>query len=113
MQKGLARVLELLDPAPWPHPDIPSWQMLWMLLSLCLQFMGDYWLRYARPDWTEAFAIDVNRGVEEALEVAIGTRRSAWSRYALEMVALPVPHNDLGLRGSTDRRHAQYVGVVT
>ena len=45
--------------------------MLWMLLSLCLQFTGDYWLRHTRPDWTKAFVIDVDRGVEEVLEVVI------------------------------------------
>ena len=50
VRKGLARVSELLDPARWPHSEIPSKQMLWMLLSLCLQFTGDYWLRYMQLD---------------------------------------------------------------
>ena len=44
VRKGLAKVSNLLDPARWPHPEIPSQQMLWMLLSASLQFTGDYWL---------------------------------------------------------------------
>ena len=44
VRKGLAKVTSLLDPARWPHPEIPCRQMLWMLLSACLQFTGDYWL---------------------------------------------------------------------
>ena len=112
VRKGLAGVTELLDPARWPHPEVPSQHMLWILLLACLQFTGDYWIQHVCPDWTEAFAIDGGRGVVEAFEVVISTRRSEWLHYALERVTLPVRHKGLGLRGSADRRHAQYVEAV-
>ena len=49
----------LLDPGRWPHPEIPSHQIMWILTAICLQFMGDYWLRHIRPDFTEEFAREV------------------------------------------------------
>ena len=34
-------ISELLDPVRWPHPEIPTRQMQWLLIVVCLQFMGD------------------------------------------------------------------------
>jgi len=60
--KGYNNISGLMDPGRWPNPEIPSRQMLWILLTTCLQFMGDYWLRHVRPDYTEEFAA----GIDEA-----------------------------------------------
>ena len=43
--KGFDKIEKLMDPGRWPHPEIPTRQMLWVLIVTCLQFMGDY------PNW--------------------------------------------------------------
>ena len=59
--KGCDTILiNLLDPGIWSHPDIPTRQMLWILIHVCLQFTGDYWLRHLRPDYTEEFATAID-----------------------------------------------------
>jgi len=50
---GFAKASALLDPGRWPNPDIPTRQMLWILTVVCFQFMGDYWLRHIKPDYTD------------------------------------------------------------
>ena len=57
IRRGYDRISHLLDPGRWPHPDIPTRQMLWVLMVFCLQFMGDYWLRHIQPDLTLDFAL--------------------------------------------------------
>jgi hypothetical protein len=42
--KGFTSISDLLDPGQWPHPNIPTQQMLWIVTLICMQFMGDYWL---------------------------------------------------------------------
>ena len=46
------KMMGLLDPGRWPYPELPSQQMFWILIVVCFQFIGDYWLRYVRPDYT-------------------------------------------------------------
>ena len=89
VRKGLTKVTDLLNPVRRPHPEIPSRQMFWMLLSACLQFTGDYWLQHVRPDWTKAFANGVKRGVEETFGVVADTGRDTWSQYTVERIGCP------------------------
>ena len=73
---GFESVRELLNPGRWPHPETPSRQMLWILTVVCLQFMGDYWLRHVRPDFTEKFAQQIEDGIHQLLETTIGMNTS-------------------------------------
>ena len=65
--KSNNKIAELMDPGRWNHPDIPARQMLWLLVSGCLQFKPDYWLRHIRSDWTEDFASGVDVKVSTIL----------------------------------------------
>ena len=38
------KMTTLLDPGRWPHPEMPSRQILWILTVISFQLMGDYWL---------------------------------------------------------------------
>ena len=52
-----------LDPGRYPHPEIPTRQMQWILTLACLQFQGDYWLRHIDPRLTEQFAKGIDEGI--------------------------------------------------
>ena len=54
MITGFTQASALLGPRPWPMADIPARQMpCWILTVVCFQFMGDYWLRHIKPDYTD------------------------------------------------------------
>ena len=65
-------IAALLDPGRWTHPDIPSRQMLWLLILMCLQFKGDYWLRHLHPARTENFATALDEHVLSLVQTCIG-----------------------------------------
>ena len=110
--KGYDTIINLLDPGIWSHPDIPTRQMLWILIHVCLQFTGDYWLRHLRPDYTEEFATEIDAGIRKLLQACIGVNIDSWSDIAKERMRLPIRYKGLGLRESVDRRHAQYIGAL-
>ena len=109
--KSNNKIAELMDPAKWNHPDIPARQMLWLLVSGCLQFKPDYWLRHIRPDWTAEFASGVDESIHELVQMCMGINtNTSWSDIAKERARLPVRLRGLGLRGAMDRRYSQYIG---
>ena len=103
-QRGCNKTRNLLDPGRWPNPDIPTRQMLWTLTVICLQFMGDYWIRHVRPDMTERFAQGIDVGVKAIFQQCVGVKVNTWSDVAKERVRLPLclkgcgltPHRDTG-----------------
>ena len=103
---------ELLNPGRWQHSEIPSRQMLWILMVVCLQFMGDYWLRHIRPDFTQEFAKGIDKGILELFKTTIGFNTDDWSSHAAEWIRLPLRMKCCGLREATDRRHGQFVGAM-
>ena len=70
--RGFNKLKERLDLGRWPHPELPSRQILWILFVVYFQFMGDYWLRHISPDFTEEFAKGVDRGILKLFETTIG-----------------------------------------
>ena len=82
--KGYAIIMNLLDPGRCSHPDIPTRQMLWILIHVCLQFTGDYWLRHIRPDCTEDFANAIDAAICTLFQVCIGMNINLWSDIAME-----------------------------
>ena len=110
--KGFDKLIELLDPARWPNPDVPTRQMLWCLTVTCLQFLGDYWIRHVRPDLTKDFAEGVDEGVSKLLEHCVGVDTETWSDTARERVRLPIRHKGCGLRQAVDRRFPQFLGAA-
>ncbi|EJK51883.1 hypothetical protein THAOC_28906, partial [Thalassiosira oceanica] len=109
---GYQRAKELLDPGRWPCPDVPTRQMLWILTVACFQFMGDYWLRHVRPDFTGAFARGIDSGVWDLVQACVGTDTSKWTDIALARARLPMRERGCNLRGAADRRFAQFVGCL-
>lgn len=77
--KGVEKSSALLDPGWWPHPETTSRQMLWILPPIYFQFMGDYWLRYIRPDYTGHGA----RGIDDLPNVCRGTSTLIHGRVGL------------------------------
>jgi len=110
--KGYNKISTLMDPGRWPYPEIPLRQMLWILLVACLQFMGDYWLRHVRPDFTKEFAAGIDEAMAQLLQTCIGMDTSTWSSIAKQRLRLPIRMKSCGLQDATDRRHAQYIGVL-
>eukprot|EP00956_Cyclotella_meneghiniana_P009720 scaffold13462_cov36-Cyclotella_meneghiniana.AAC.4 len=78
-------IATLLDPSRWTHPDIPSWQMLWLLILMCLQFKDMY-----------------------GMGVNIDT---AWSDFAKSPLA-PIRFKGMGICGAADRRFSQFIGAA-
>ena len=109
--RGFDRVQSLLDPGRWPHPEIPSRQMLWILTLVCFQFMGDYWLRHVRPDYTEAFAQGIDEGILSLVQTCVGVDIASLTEIGRERMRLPIRFKGCGLRQATDRRYAQYLGA--
>ena len=94
--KSNNKIAELMDPAKWIHPDIPARQMLWLLVSGCLQFKPDYWLRHIRPDWTTDFASGVDESIHELVQMCMGINtNTSWSDIAKERARLPVRERGL------------------
>ena len=110
--KGYDIIMKLLDPGSCSHPDIPTRQMLWILIHVCLQFTGDYWLRHIRPDYTEDFAYAIDAAIRNLIQACIGMNINLWSDIARERMRLPIRCRGLGLRESADRRYAQYIGAL-
>ena len=81
---GFIKADNLLYPGRWPHPEIPSRQMLWILTLVCFQSMGDYWLRHVRPDWTRDFEQGIDEGVQTLLESCVGMPLNTWSEFVRE-----------------------------
>ncbi|KAL9183104.1 hypothetical protein ACHAXT_004891 [Thalassiosira profunda] len=108
--RGFDRATRLLDPARWPHPDIPTRQMLWVLTFNCFQFMGDYWLRHLRPDVTLDFAQGLDESVRDLVSFCIGVDVGQWGEIAHERMCLPVRFRGCGLREAVDRRFGQFLG---
>jgi hypothetical protein len=55
----------------WPHPNIPTRQMLWILTLVCMQFMGNYWLRHIHPNHTADFAQGLDEGIQTIFQMCI------------------------------------------
>ena len=71
--------------------------MLWMLMVVCFQFMGGYWLRHIRPDFTEDFSKGIDKGIiEELFETTIGINAADWSDHARGRMKLPIRMNGCG-----------------
>ena len=105
-------VKEILNPGRWPHPEIPLRQMLWILTVVCLQFMGDYWLRHVSPDYTEEFSQKTDEGIHQLVETTIGMNTASWTEFARERLRLPIRMKGCGLREAVDRRYGQYLGAM-
>ena len=101
-----------MDLGRWPNPDIPSRQMLWILLVACLQFMEDDWLRHVCPDYTEEFVAGIDEATAQLLQTCIGMDTALWSPIAKQRLRLPIRMKGCGLRDTTDRRHAQYIRAM-
>ena len=88
--------------------------MLWILVVVYLQFMGDYWLRHARPDFTEDFSKGIDKGVLELFETTLGINTADWSAHAIERIRLPLgmKGRGCGLRETVDRWHGQFAGAM-
>ena len=86
--KGFDKAVSLLDPCRWPHPEIPTRQMIWVLLLVCFQNMGDYWLRHIRPDYTKQFAKGIDAGVRSLFQTCVGCDITRWSDFAKELIIL-------------------------
>ena len=110
--RGSNDIMELLDPGRWPHPEIPSRQMLWILTAICFQFMGDYWLRHVRPDYTEDFVRGIDDRVDQLFQMCNGIDTSSWSDFAKERIRLPINLKGCGLRQAVDWRYGKFVGAV-
>ena len=95
IEKGNRKIKSLLDPGRWPHPEIPTRQMLWILTLVCCQHRGDYWLRHVRPDWTESFARGIDGGIQSLFETCAGISLDTWSDYAKERIRLPIRYKGL------------------
>ena len=86
--------------------------MLWVLTVVCFQFMGDYWLRHIRPDFTEEFAASVDEGVNALFKMCAGINTDDWSNFARERMRLPIKMKGCELRDSRDRRFGQFLGAM-
>jgi hypothetical protein len=71
--------------------------MLWILIHVCLQFTGDYWLRHIRPDYTEDFANAIDAAIRTLFQACIGMNINLWSDIAMERMWLPIRYRGLGL----------------
>ena len=71
-----------------------------------MQFMGDYWLRHIRPDYTEQFANELDEGIKKIFQSCVGINTDTWTDIAKEQMRLPIRCKGLGLRQAVDRRHA-------
>ena len=78
-----------------------------------MQFMGDYWLRHVRPDFTEDFAVSIDEGVVELVDSSIGVSTASFTDIGQERLRLPQRLKGCGLRQAVDRRHAQFLGGLT
>jgi len=106
-------VSKKLDPGRYPHPEIPTRQMQWILTLACLQFQGDYWLGHIDPRLTEQFMKGINEGIYQLVEKAFGIRIASFLDMATEqMRLLPLRNKGCGLREAEDRRYAQFIGAV-
>jgi len=118
LEKKLKKIIEtnkkiakLMDPGRWTHPDIPARQMLWLLITGCLQFKPDYWLRHLHPNLTEDFASGVDESIHELVQMCMGINiDTSWSNIAKERARPPIRMKGLGLREATDRRFSQFIG---
>jgi hypothetical protein len=89
---GYDIIMNLLDPGRCSHPDSPTRQMLWILIHVCLQFTGDYWLSHIRPDYTEDFANAIDAAIRTLFQACIGTNNNLWSDIAMEQMWLPIQY---------------------
>jgi hypothetical protein len=109
IRQGFSMIERLLDPGRWPHPDIPAQQMYWILTLACLQFTGDYWIRYICPDYTLEFAESIDAVVQRLFQVCVGADISSWSKCAQERICLPIHLRGCGLWTTEDRRYAKFM----
>ena len=109
---GFDIMMTLLYPGTWPHPEIPSRQMVWILTVICFQFMGDYWLRHVRPDYTWECVEGIDAGVNSLLKTCTRIYIDSWTVIAKEKMRLPIKNKGCGLREVVDRRHGQFVGAM-
>ncbi len=70
--------------------------MMWILTLACLQFMGDYWIRYVHPDYTLEFAELIDAGVQQLFQMCVGADIGSWLEHAQECIHLPI-HLQCGL----------------
>ena len=102
----------MLDPVKGCRPEIPTRQMLWLLTVICLQNLGDYWIKRIRPGWTEAFAGAIDNNTDQILGLCTGVKMESWPTHAQEPMRLLMNMRGRGLRQATDRRHAKFVGAM-
>ena len=111
---------DLLDPAHWPHPEIPSCrqiQMLWILTLVCFQtVVGDFWLQHVPPDLTIEVAKCINEGKLSAswCDVLVSTLAHVVTLPKRECVSQS-SYMAVGCWLWTERsclwRHAQFIGA--
>ena len=109
---GFENIVNLLNTGRWPHLEIPSRQMLWILKVVCFQFLGYYWLRHVRPSTTREFAEAIDDGISNLFQTRTGMDTSLWLTFVKERIRLPIKLKGFGLRGAADRRSGQYVGAA-
>jgi len=110
IQKGFGKALSLLDPGRWPHLEIPSRQLLWILMLVCFQLMGSYWMRHVRPNLTKEFAEGIGYGIFDLLRMTTGMNTNDWTVTGKMRLRLPIRDRGCGLREAADWKHAQFVG---
>jgi hypothetical protein len=111
VRKNFELARQLLDPLRWPHPDIPTRQMLWLLTVACFQFQGDYWLQNVPPYLTGDFARDIDEGIMSLVQTSTGLLIDELSDLGRDRLRLPISYAGCGLREAHHRRHSQFAGA--
>ena len=78
--------------------------MLWILVVVYFQSMGDYWIRHIRPDLMPEFTEAIDARVVTLFQTCTGMDVSAWSTFARERIRLLIWLKGCGLRWAADRR---------
>ena len=102
-----------MDPVAWPHPDILTQQMLFLLTLACFQFQPDYWSRHIRPDFTDDFTNVIDNAVMSLVKMSTGLNFDSLPEFVKERIRLPICMRGCGLRSANSRRHAQFAGAVS
>mgnify|MGYP001307855544 FL=1 len=112
ISQQIATVGEKADPTTFFAEELPGVQCLWLLLSNCLQFKSEYWLRHLPPSRTEEFSKTIDVAINKLISKCFQVDYESLSDFTKERMRLPIRMKGIGIRSTEDRRFGQFLGGI-
>jgi hypothetical protein len=112
ISQQITTVGEKADPITFFAEELPGVQCLWLLLSNCLQYKSEYWLRHLPPSKTKEFSKTIDVAINQLISKCFQVDYESLSDFTKERMRLPIRMKGIGIRSTEERRFSQFLGGI-